>query len=120
MNLTTRKEKITFGEEKLFGIFKRDIKFTIVADIPDTMLDAYAEIAKTNDLETDPKEQKKAFELMRNVIISMLSPYNNKRKVEKFVGKLGMRGVNKIFLFLNNYVNEVDEEKKNEKSVLLK
>jgi len=114
MNLTTKTEKIQFGETKLFGIFKRKLMFNVIADIPDSMLDDYAEIAKTNDIETNPEEQKKAFGLMRKVIVSMLSVNNSKKKVEKFVNGLGIKGVNKIFVFLNEYVNEVDKEKKND------
>lgn len=114
MNLITKTEKITFGEKKIFGIFKKNIKFNVVADIPDDMLDDYAIMAKFNEMEINPEEQKKAFQLMKKVIISLLSIANNQKKVEKFVFSLGIKATNKIFIFLNEYINEADNEKKND------
>ena len=114
MNLTTKSQKVTFWEYKFLGIFKRERKFNVVADIPDSLLDDYAAIAKTDSNEENPEKQKEAFALMRKVIVSMLSPYNNKRKVKKFVDGMGIKSINKVFIFLNNYINDVDEEKKND------
>ena len=114
MNLTIKKEKIQFGETKIFGIIKKAIKFWVVADIPDSMLEDYAVISKLKPDDNNASEQKKAFDIMKKVIISMLSVYNNPKKITKFVNKLGIQGTNKIFVFLNEYANTVKAEKKND------
>jgi len=85
MNLTIKTERIQFGETKIFGIFKKAVKFNVVADIPDSILHDYAEIAKIKPDENNPDEQKKAFSVMKKVIITMFCISNKRRKVEKFV-----------------------------------
>ena len=116
MNLITKTETITFGEKKVLGIFKKDIKFKVVADIPDSMLDNYAKISKlkSEEMDSNPEVQKEAFNIMKTVIREMLYTHNSKGAVDKYVNGLGIQGTNKIFVFLNEYVNEVSEEKKNE------
>jgi hypothetical protein len=114
MDLTTKTETITFGQKKILGIFKKDIKFKVVADMPDSLLEDYAEIAKGAVDGGGPEEQRKAFKALKQVIAGLLYQANDKKKVDKFVNKLGMHGSNRIFEFLNKYINEVAVEKKNE------
>lgn len=116
MNLTIKTETIKFGETKILGIFKKDIKFKVQADIPESMLDSYGKLVELNkqNVESDPKAQKQAFGVMREVIKGILYVKNKKSKVDKFVDKLGIQGASKIFTFLNEYINEVKDEKKNE------
>jgi hypothetical protein len=114
MDLTTKTETIQFGETKILGIFKKAIKFKVVADIPDSMLEKYAEIAKIKPEDTNPEEQRKTFTVMKDVVKAILYQGNKVKTVDKFVDKLGIKGANKAFTFLNEYINEVDEEKKNE------
>jgi len=110
--LTTKTEKITFGEKKILGIFTQKIKFNIIGDIPESMIDAYSEMAEIKDVDTDKDAQKRAFKLMKTIIRDMFYIDNNKKKVDKFVDKLGLTATNKIFVFLNEYVNEVRKKKK--------
>ena len=114
MDLTTKTETITFGEKKVLGIFRKAIKFKVVADIPDSMLEKYADISKINPDDTKPEEQRKAFTIMKDVIREILCQANKRSQVEKFVNGLGIKGANKLFVFLNEYINNVEEEKKNE------
>lgn len=114
MNLTTKKETITFGEKKILGIFKKKLQFIVEADVPESILDDYAVISTYQGDENDPTVQKKMFALMKKVIIGILSKNNKLKKVEKFVAQLGLKTTNEIFTFLNNYVNAVDNEKKND------
>jgi hypothetical protein len=114
MDLTTKTETIQFGETKVLGIFKKAIKFKVVADMPDSLLPIYGEISKIRDADNSPEEQKKAFDLMRKAIIQILGEHNRKGKVKSFVTKLGMQGLNKVWTFLNEYINGEEGEKKNE------
>jgi hypothetical protein len=116
MDLTTKTSTIQVGEKKVLGIFKRPIEFKIEADIPESMLDEYGKISAMDaeKLDKDPEKQKEAFSIMKNIVREMLYTHNKKKPVDKFVDSLGIKSVNKLFVFLNNYANGVDEEKKNE------
>lgn len=114
MDLTTKTETIQFGEKKVLGIFTRPIKFKVRADMPESLLDEYAEISNMNIDEKNPEHQKKAFGIMKQIIRGILYRDNNKKAVCKFVDELGMQGTNKVFVFLNEYINGSEGEKKNE------
>jgi len=114
MNLTIKKEKIQFGETKVLGLFTKAVKFWVAQDIPDGVLQEYSKI-KSNDTGDDSYEaQKVIIDSMRNVVVSLLEMNNGKRKVKKFVKDLGFKGINKVYLFLNEYINNVEDEKKND------
>jgi hypothetical protein len=113
MNFKIKRELVTFGETKILGLIPIDVKFWVEADIPESLLDQYAKIAKMGKDADNLDNQKGMFRIMKDVIIGILSPINNKRKVEKFVNQLGIKSANEIFVFLNEYINVVDEEKKN-------
>jgi len=114
MNLTTRKEMIQFGETKVLGIFKKKIEFMVEADIPDSVLKDYTEISNLSKDVESTENQKKAFDIMKKVIIGILTKCNKQKEVEKFVNNLGLKATNKIFIFLNEYINDEPEEKKND------
>lgn len=116
-NILLKEEKIQFGEEKVLGIFKRKVEFIVSADIPMELYKDTAKLASfdTNGIENSIEKQEKMFELVRQTVISILSYKNKKEKVEKFVNKLGMINLQKLSIFLNEYISKAnaDIEKKN-------
>lgn len=113
MNLTIRKEKVTFSETKIFGIIPYTYKFWVEADVPESLLEDFDKISSFIGKEQDTESQKKVFIAMKKIISGILIKNNSKYLVNKFVKKLGIIGAQKVFTFLSEYINTVSEEKKN-------